>query len=180
MSPPLSPDDPAAVLAPAGPGEQWVVLHTKPRCEKKLVRHSLQREACMYLPTIPRVHNYGARVREYEIPLFNGYVFGRIAREDLPWFRGNPYVANLLPVPNETELLTALRDVAAALRAEVPVDVLPFLQPGRMVRVIGGPMKGMEAEIAEVKGRQQVILRLELIQQTVAMQIDAAYLQAAD
>ena len=180
MTDPPAQNDPDAALRPAEPGFVWVVLHTKPRCEKKLVLHSRQREARMYLPTVPRVHNYGARVREYEIPLFSGYVFGCIAREDLAWFRGNPYVANLLPVPDEEELLKSLRGLADALRAEVPVEVLPFLQPGRRVKVIGGPMKGMEAEVAEVKGRKRVVLRLELIQQTVAMEIDAAYLKSAD
>ena len=178
MTPPS--DDPLEFLQPSPGGRQWVVLHTRPRCEKKLVRHSRQRDAIAWLPTVRRVHNYGKRVRHHDVPLFNGYVFAQIDTQDRDWFRGSPYTANLIEVRHEMRLLAPLRAVAEALRAEVPVEVLPFLQPGRTVKIIGGPMKGAEAVIAEIKGKHRVILHLELIQQSVAMEIDPAYLQAAD
>ncbi len=180
MTEPAFPDDPLEFLRPSPEHLQWVVLHTKPRCEKKLVLHSRQKQARTYMPTVRRVHNYGKRVRHHDVPLFNGYVFAQIERADRAWFRQNPYVANLIEVMEEERMLASLRTVAEALRAEVPVEVLPFLQPGRTVKIIGGPMKGAEAVVAEIKGKNRVILHLELIQQSVAMEIDAAYLKAAD
>lgn len=168
------------LLQPAPEGWQWVVLHARPRCEKKIEGLARQREARFFLPCVDRVHNYGGRVRTNRVPMFPGYIFGLIRREDRLWFRQSQYVANLLEVLNENRLIEALRAVAVALEEEIPLDVLPFLQSGTRVCIIGGPMKGLEAVIAEVKGRHQVILQLDLIQQSVALEIDAAFLKAVE
>lgn len=168
------------VLVSAPEGQQWVVFHARPRCEKKIEALSRQRPARMYLPCVSRVHTYGGRIRTHQVPLFRGYVFGLIHREDRPWFRSNHYVANLLEVVDEGKLLDTLRAVDQALRAEMNVEVLPFLAVGRRVRVVGGPLKGLEAMIADIQGRSQVILALDLIQQTVSMAVDAAFLQPVD
>jgi transcription antitermination factor NusG len=179
-TPDLPPDHPLALLTPAPPDQRWVVLHTRPRCEKKLVHHARLRPCRTYLPTTRRAHNYGRRVREYDVPLINGYVFACVQNEDLTWFRNNPYVANLLEVPDEAQFLAPLRAMADALSRGLDMEVLPYLKPGKTIVIIGGPMKGLEAVIAEVKGKNKVILQLELIRQSVALEIDTAWIKSAD
>lgn len=174
------PDHPLALLTPAPPHHQWVVLHTRPRCEKKLVQHARQRPCRTWLPTTRRAHNYGKRVREFDVPLINGYVFACIDINDAVWFRNNPYVANLLTVPNEEEFLSPLRFMAEALVNGREIDVIPYLQPGKKILIIGGAMKGLEAVIAEIRGKNKVILHLELIQQSVALEIDASWIKGLD
>jgi transcriptional antiterminator RfaH len=176
----LPPDHPLVLLTPAPPEQRWVVLHTKPRCEKKLMQHARQKPCRTWIPTTRRAHHYGRRVREYDVPLINGYVFACVHNEDLGWFRNNPYVANLLEVPNEQQFLTPLRAMAEALSQGLEMEVLPYLKPGKTVVIRGGPMKGLEAVIAEIKGKNKVILQLELIQQSVALEIDTAWIKAAD
>jgi transcription antitermination factor NusG len=123
------------------------------------------------------MHNYGGRHREYDIPMFTGYVFGRIFKEDRPWYRQNPNVANIIEVIHEKTFLPPLRAIAEALRSGLDLEVYPDLKPGRKVLITGGPMKGVEAEVLELKGHNKVVLHLELIQQSVAMEIDLAYLK---
>lgn len=176
----LPPDHPLAILTPAPDHWQWVVLHTRPRCEKKLLHHARQKPCRTYLPTTRRAHNYGKRVREYDVPLLNGYVFACIPAEERVWFRNNPYVANLLEVPDESKFLAPLRAMADALTQGLEVEIIPYLKPGKTVKIIGGPMKGLEAVIAEIKGKNKVILQLELIQQSVALEIDTAWIKAAE
>jgi len=175
-----SPSEISTLLQAAGPDEQWVVLHTRPRCEKKLGEHSRLKDCRFYLPTIRRAHNYGRRVREYDVPFFNGYVFACVQKNDKAWFRYNPYVANVLEVLKEEPFLRVLRGVATALSEGMELEILPYLQPGKKVLITGGPMKGLEAVIAEVKGQNKVLLNLELIQQSVIMEIDSAYLKSAE
>lgn len=168
----------AALLQPAVEGMQWVTLHTKPRCEKKLQLLARTRDCQTFLPCIERVHNYGNRQREFSVPMFTGYLFACVRSEDLVWFRQNPHVANLIEVVGEAQFLEPLRAVADALEGGVPVEVLPYLQPGNPVRITGGPMKGLEAVVAEVKGDNKVVLQFEMIQQSVAMEIPVAYLKS--
>jgi len=173
-------EDVSELLQPAPAGWQWVVLHTKPRCEKKLQLMGRMKEAKSFLPTLRRVHNYGARVRNFDVPMFTGYLFSMIRSEDKSWFRQNPYVANLMEVAREESLLGPLRAIASSLAAGQELEVLDYLQAGKPVRITGGPMKGLEAVIAEVKGQNKVLLNLELIQQSVIMEIDSAYLKSAE
>lgn len=169
--------NPLDFLHPAPEGWQWVVFHSRPRCEKKVEALQRQRPAKIFLPCVERIHQYGGRRRVNLVPMFTGYVFGMIQREDFRWFRQNVHVANILEVVDEKAFLPPLRAVAGALQAGLQLAVYPEMAPGRRVKIIGGPMKGLEAEVQEIKGVKSVVLRLELIQQTVAMEIDVAYLK---
>lgn len=174
---PLDPVSPLDILHPAPEGWQWVVFHSKPRCEKKVENLQRLKPAKIFLPCVERVHTYGARRRVHQIPMFTGYVFGMIQQEDRRWFMQNVNVANILQVLDEPGFLSPLRAIAEALQSGMSLEVYPELGPGRKVRIIGGPMKGLEAEVMEIKGVKNVLLRLEMIQQTVAMEIDVAYLK---
>lgn len=169
--------NPLDFLHPAPEEWQWVVFHSKPRCEKKVENLQRQRPAKIFLPCLERIHNYGARKRVNLVPMFTGYVFGMIKREDRRWFLQNPNVANILEVLDEEKFLTPLRAIAEALQAGMNLEVFPEMKPGRKVLITGGPMKGLEAEILEIKGVKNVLLRLEMIQQTVAMEIEVSYLK---
>ncbi|MDF3130854.1 transcription termination/antitermination NusG family protein [Kiritimatiellaeota bacterium B1221] len=171
--PPSIPD----FLHPSPEGWQWVVFHSKPRCEKKVENLQRLRPAKIFLPCIERIHNYGARKRVNHIPMFTGYVFGMIQKEDRRWFMQNPNVANILDVVDETQFLVPLKAIAEALQNGMNLEVFPDFSPGRKVQITGGPMKGLEAEVTEIKGKTTVLLRLDMIQQTVAMEIDMAYLK---
>ncbi len=171
---------PSSILIPADEQSIWTVLHCRPRCEKKVVGLQRIRPAVMFLPSIERVHHYGARVRRYEVPLFGGYVFAKLLKEDLSWYRQNQYVANVMEVVDEKKFLQPLLAVACALGEGKPLEVLPQLQPGQKVFITGGSMKGLEAEIGEVKGETCLLLKIELIQQTVALEIDPAFVKPAN
>lgn len=175
-----SPPSSLNLLTPAPPGWQWNVLHAKPRCEKKVAALPAQKEAALYLPTIPRVHNYGNRERTYDVPLFPGYVFGKMPIEHVSWYRSHHSVANVIEVVDEEKLLRPLRSVAEALEAGMEVEVLPPMGPGTRVQVTGGKLKGLEAEVQEVSGSKRVTLRLEMIQKTVAIEIDVQYLKVME
>jgi transcription antitermination factor NusG len=166
------------ILTPATEGEQWVVLHSKPRCEKKVVALQALHPADMFLPCVKRAHNYGARVRTYEIPMFTGYVFAKLRDEDKSWYRQNHQVANLIEITDERKLLEPLRAIATALEAGAEMEVLPFLKPGQRIRVTGGSLKGLETEIIEIRGEKRIVIQVEMIQQSVALEMDPAYIKA--
>ena len=168
---------PLEILTPAPDGWSWNVLHTKPRCEKKVVALSPLKQAEFYLPCTKRAHEYGSRKRLYEVPLFTGYVFGRMPEDHVPWYRGNQYVANVIPVMHEEKLLSPLRTIATALDSGLELDVLPDMVPGSRVKITAGPLKGLETEIHDLSGQNKVIIQLEMIQKSVAIEIEISHLK---
>ena len=171
------PPSPLDLLTPAPPGWTWCVIHTKPRCEKKVAALHALKQAEIYLPCTPRVHNYANRVRRYEVPLFTGYVFGRLPGDHVAWYRNNQHVANVIEVVDEEKLLRPLRAIAASLAAGLELEVMPPLGPGTTVLVTGGPLKGLETEVLEIADTNKVLIRLEMIQKVVGVEIEASCLR---
>jgi transcription antitermination factor NusG len=162
------------------PGDRaWVVAHTRPRCEKKVEEYCRRNHWPVYLPLRRKVHRYGARVRAFLSPLFTGYVFCAVGRPGGSTLRQNRHVANVLAVVDQAELVEQLRQIRHALAAGEIVEVLPYLEKGRAVRVTAGPFKGLEGVVARVRGRARVVINVDMIQQAVSVEVDSSFLSPA-
>jgi transcriptional antiterminator RfaH len=173
----MDPDRDTLQMPPAD--RFWVVLHTRPRCEKKVVDHCARAGYPVYLPLRQKMHRYGARERIFLSPLFPGYVFCVVNAADRSSVRQSRHVANLLDVVNQKQLVEQLRQVQQALSAGDVVAVMPYLEKGRHVRVTGGALKGAEGIVLRVKGRTRVVLNVDMIRQSVAVEVDGALLAPA-
>lgn len=157
----------------------WAVLHVRPRCEKKAADYCKRNELPWYLPLRKKVHKYGSRERSFWSPLFPGYVFCVVTPVQKSEVRQNRYVANLLDVVDQKTLVGQLRQIDRALTVGDTVEVMPYLEAGRRVAVTSGPMKGLEGFVLRVKGRTRVIINVDMIQQSVAVEVDSSWLSPA-
>lgn len=162
------------------PGYEWVVLHCRPRCEKKVVDVCEREGMSAYLPLKKKKHRYGARVRVFDVPLFTGYVFCVARLEQKRWLRQNRFIANVLEVVDQQKLADQLRQIDRALTAgEAVVEVMPYLEKGKWVRVTAGALRGLEGVVLRVHGKTKVILSVDMIRQSVAVEVDSAFLAPA-
>jgi transcription antitermination factor NusG len=112
------------------------------------------------------------------MPLFPGYVFVFIALSDRLPVLQIPGVVHLVsfngqPAPLDGQQIERLRMALSQLRAEPH----PFLTAGRRVRVLSGPLAGAEGILMRRKNDCRVVLSLELIQRSVAVETDIADLE---
>ena len=168
--------DSAPDLNVAPEPERWVVLHSRPRSEKKLADVARRAGAMVYLPLQTRTHRYGSRERTFQVPLFSGYVFCRATAEIRRWLRQNQHTANLLDVADQNLLVLQLRHIHVALSANLVLEIMPFLEAGRKVRIVAGPLRGSEGIIQRFHGRTRVLLNIDMIRQAVAVEMDSASL----
>ncbi len=154
----------------------WYVLQTRARHEKR-VAEQLERRSCdLFLPLFREVHRWSDRRVQVEAPLFPGYVFVHLA---LPERRQAVYVPGVVrllafqgvPAPIPPEEIIALR---AAVEEHLAVWPHPYLRAGRRVRIMRGPLCGAAGILLRRKNRTQVVLSVELIQRSVAVEIAAA------
>ncbi|HMP71808.1 MAG TPA: transcription termination/antitermination NusG family protein [Kiritimatiellia bacterium] len=158
-------------------GRAWWVLHVRPRCEKKVADAVTRRGGLSYLPLLTRKHRYGTRKRIYHVPLFRGYVFALLDPINTSWCRQNDQVANVLEVADQQPLVDQLRQLYQALAVGEVVEVLPFLQVGKRVRITYGPFKDLEGLVVRVKNSTRVVLQVEMIQQSVVFEADSELLE---
>lgn len=170
--------DPAPALAVADGEGRWVVLKTRPRCEKRVEHHCRTLGLTVYLPLRAKTHHYGARVRAFSSPLFPGYLFCVMSPDQRIAILESKRVARILEAADQGELVRQLNHIATALKSEEFVDVMPFLEQGRRVVVTSGRLKGVEGIVQHLKGKTRVVINIEMIQQAVAVEVNASDLGA--
>ena len=156
---------------------RWFVCHTKPRCEKKFAS-LLQQEAFEhYLPLIQSVRRYGTQKKTFTKPLFPGYVFTRIDPERKTRVYQQDLLVRALPVENEQVFLRQLEDVKVICSSGLEAAVHPLMKKGRHVRVIGGPLHGLEGYVDDPVNPQGIVVSVDVLQQGLLVRLPLDRLQ---
>jgi transcriptional antiterminator RfaH len=161
------------------PAAAWCVAHTRPRCEKRVVEFCGRQALPAYLPLRRRLHRYGGRERVFFSPLFPGYAFCLADQQQRLTLKQNRHVANVLTVVEQEKLIAQLRQIRRALELGDAAEVLPYLQEGKPVRVKGGTFKGLEGVVVRVKGKTRVVLNVDMINRSMAVEVESDLLEPA-
>jgi transcription antitermination factor NusG len=154
----------------------WYAAYTSAQHEKKVAAELGRRSVESFLPLYSSERRWSDRRVRLELPLFPGYVFVHLALRDRLRVLQVPGVAKLvgfggLPVALPDKQIDALR---TGLNGQLRVEPHPFLTVGRRVRISRGPFQGSEGVLVRKKGLYRVVLSLELIMRSVAVEVDAS------
>jgi len=164
------------------PGEPWYVLYTCPRHEKRVATQIERRNFSSFLPLYRSVRRWKDRRKELMLALFPGYVFVRMPLENKLQVLGLPGVVRLVSFNGQPATLSASEIETLQNRLSggaLNIAPHPYLSKGRRVRVRSGAMEGLEGIIVRRKDRCRVVFSIDLIQRSVAVEVDEADLEAA-
>ncbi|MBK8477178.1 MAG: antitermination protein NusG [Opitutaceae bacterium] len=162
---------------PSPSSAPWFVCHTKPRCEKKFA-DLLTRERCGHsLPLITSERRYGARIRRFTKPLFTGYVFAQIAPERRSRLYQQELLVRFLPVTDEASFLVQLDAVKTLVASGLEASLHPLLKHGARVRVVSGPLKGVEGMVENPSSPKGVVISMDVLQQGILVAVPLADLR---
>jgi transcription antitermination factor NusG len=161
----------------------WFAVYTSPRHEKRVEQHLRLRDVESFLPVYraPRQWRNGLKV-VLDLPLFPGYIFVRIER---------PERVRVLEVPGVLAIVSGAAGEMARL-PEAEVEALrsglhlrqaephPLLTVGRRARIRAGALAGLEGVVVRKKNSFRVVLTMDLILQSIAVEVDGAELEPVD
>ena len=157
----------------------WFALYTRTHHEKRVVEHLTQRGIENYLPLYKTVHAWTHyRKAALDLPLFPNYLFVHISFQErvraleAPGalsFVGNPSAPSPLPESEIESLRSGLQ-----LRNFEPHR---YLIAGTRARIVAGPLAGMDGIVVRTKSSLRVVLTVDLIMQSVAVEVDADELE---
>jgi transcription antitermination factor NusG len=159
---------------------RWYAVYTSANHEKRVAEQLGVREVEHFLPLYASVRRWKDRRVELRLPLFPGYVFVRLPLRDRLRVLEVPGVARLvgfggMPIAlPEDEILSLRSGLARGIQAEPH----PFLRVGRRVRVKSGPLAGLEGVLLKRKKRARLVVSVELIQRSVAVEVEEADLES--
>ncbi|HUO24461.1 MAG TPA: UpxY family transcription antiterminator [Candidatus Aquilonibacter sp.] len=155
---------------------KWYAVYTCVRHEKRVAEQLQQRQLPSFLPLYRAIHRWKDRKKEVELALFPGYVFVQLALENRLRVLQIPRVVHLVsfqgkPAPLPQEEIDTLRQ---GITARVHMEPHPYLQAGRRVRVRSGPVAGLEGILLRRKEGARLVVSIEMLMRSVAVEIDEA------
>jgi transcription elongation factor/antiterminator RfaH len=155
----------------------WYALYTRPRHEKQVLRQLSENEIEGFLPTIKVRRRWSDRYKTIEEPLFKNYVFLKF-KFDLRYHETlRPYGAlsfvTFSGVPGQIPA-AEVDAIKRLVESELRYDPHPYLKAGRRVRIRSGALAGCEGILTRKKGIARLVLSVNMLQQSVSAEVDAA------
>jgi transcription antitermination factor NusG len=155
----------------------WLVCHTKPRCEKKFAALMAAEKFEHYLALVGSVRRYAQQTKKFTKPLFPGYVFARVPIENKARIYQQDLLARAIIVEDEAKFLRQLADVKAIVASGLELSVMPLLTKGRRVKIIGGPLHGLEGFVDDPTNPQGIVLSVDVLRQGLHVKMPAEHLR---
>jgi transcription antitermination factor NusG len=160
---------------------QWFALRVRSRCEKVVAVAARSKGFEDFLPLHRRSQRWSDRSKWVEVPLFPGYLFCRLNPEDrfsLLTIRGVMHIVGVGSIPepvNENEILA----IRHAVRSDAPIEPWPFLERGQRVRLLSGPLVGLEGILVNTDAQLRVVLGLSALKRSVAVHVEPDWVASA-
>jgi len=159
--------------------EHWYATYTRSRHEKSVAEQLQQRAVECFLPLYQTARRWKNGTFKVQFPLFPGYLFVHIPLKDrlkvlqvsgvvrLVGFNGLP-----TPLPHAD-----IEIIRSALRKGIDAQPHPYLKVGTRVCITSGPLAGLHGILLRKKGKPRVIVSVDMIMRSVAIDIDAHELE---
>jgi transcription antitermination factor NusG len=156
----------------AEPYGSWWAVHTRPRAEKAMARKLLDARVSFFLP-LYRKEQRGTnrRLQRSYLPLFPGYLFVHGDDEARMAALKTNQVAQMLPVSDTRQLRADLERVWRIVEGGTGVYPEPYLEPGTAVRVVSGPLSGMEGVVLRRGRKLLFVIEVRFLQQGVSVEV---------
>lgn len=156
----------------------WFALQVRARQEASVADQLKGQGYERFLPFYKMRKRWSDRIKEFDAPLFPGYLFCRFNPHDRLPILKTPGVMQIVGFNNipaavdDSEILGIQRLVSSGIGHQP----CPFLTVGDRVRISAGPLLGLEGLLIDIKGSHRLVLSVSLLQRSVAVEIDSAFI----
>jgi transcription antitermination factor NusG len=157
-------------------GEAWYAVYTKHQHEKSATNVLTRKGFKVLLPLYHTAHRWKDRMQIVALPVFPCYLFLHTSLQrkleilqtpGVFWLVGHGGHASLVPDSD-------IESIRKIMQGGAHVEPHSYLKSGDRVRVLAGPMAGVEGILTRVKNRYRVVLSVDLLQKAVAVEVDVS------
>lgn len=160
---------------------QWFAAYTTPRHEKRVHELLTERGIETFLPLYRSTRQWkNSCPAVLDLPLFPTYVFVRIARIARGTVLGMPGVLSIVGSPKKPWPLPDREIEALRLGIQTQkVEPHAYLKFGERMRIKTGVMSGVEGILVRKRNEFRVVLTLDTIMRSVAVEVDVDDIESA-
>jgi transcription antitermination factor NusG len=157
---------------------RWFALWTHSHCEQLVCDQLTAKGFDAFLPTIRDWSRRAGVRRLISRPMFPSYLFVRHSMDKHSYIeitKSNGLVRilgerwdKLAPIPD-----TEIEAIRQLVTSELSLMPYPYLRAGQRVRIVEGPLSGMEGILVRCRpNRSLLVLSVELLHRSVAVEVD--------
>jgi transcription antitermination factor NusG len=149
-------------------------LYTRHQHEKAATTQLQGRGFEVFLPLYKAFHRWKDRNQTVQLPLFPCYVFLRTALTRRGDILRTPGVLSIVGNGGRATAIpeAEIEAIRRVTHTRTHFEPHAFLKAGERVRILSGPLTGIEGILQRVKSRYRIILSVELLQKAVAVEVD--------
>jgi transcription antitermination factor NusG len=157
----------------------WYAVHTRHQHEKHVVRSLGGKGFEVFLPLYTAIHRWKDRDKKLSLPLFPCYIFLQNPSERWQSILATPGVHSVVGFAKRPATISAgeIEAIQRVVDSCLKLEPHPFLQCGDRVRLRAGPLEGLEGLLLRKKGGWKLLVSVEMLQRSVAVEIDASMVE---
>jgi transcription termination/antitermination protein NusG len=163
----------------------WYALYTRSHCEQLVWDQLAAKGFHLFLPKIDVWSRRAGKRHLITVPMFPGYLFLRHALDKVSYIDVRKARGLVRILGERWDRLGVVPDaeidaIQSALISSLPIMSHPYLREGQRVRITRGPLRGIEGILVQSKpAKGLLILSVELLQRSVAVEVDCSVVTAA-
>jgi len=160
----------------SGLSQPWYAIYTRHQHEKVISQILTAKGLEVFLPLYNSTRRWKDRTVHLSLPLFPCYLFLRGMEDRRLDVVTTPGIVSVLSVNGEPAVIpeSEIEAVRKAIEWGNRVEPHPFLRCGDRVRVISGPLQGLEGILVRKKNLYRLVLSVELLERSAAVEVDVS------
>ena len=159
--------------------KNWIVVRSKPRSEKIAYAQLKEKGIEAFLPLLKERRKWSDRKKWVEFPLFSSYLFAKIEIKNSIFVLQTNGVSSLVKFG---EVIAIVQDevvhaIKLAIDGGYQLTPAEYFIAGNAVEVIEGPMRGVKGIVAQLKGKDRLVIKIDAIQQALSIDIDTRFIK---
>jgi transcription antitermination factor NusG len=155
--------------------ERWYAVYTMYKSEKQIAIHLERKGINVYLPQITKTKRYNRKIKTYNVPLINCYVFVKIKMIDHVKVLETEHVIKFIKQGKEMiaipqEEIDILRRIEG-LNVESASESIQY-EVGDLVEITKGSLAGLKGKLVTRLGKKQFIVEIESIGVSLQLNIN--------
>jgi transcription antitermination factor NusG len=158
--------------------KKWYVIHTKPKCEKKVCEQVERKGIETYLPLIDTIRYWSDRKKKVKVPLFPGYVL--IYGDDKERYEAISDTAGALryvmyrkrPAVVSDDEIKNIR-ISMQIPEKVRIEQKNLVL-GDFVEITHGVFRGLKGFITQTRGNYKLIVNITELETSFSIQLSNA------
>ena len=159
---------------------QWFVMYTTSRTEKKVEQRLKEKGIEVFLPMVEELRQWSDRKKKVQKALFSGYIFVKTTRANLWESLQDPGAVKFVnfsgqhATVRDKEIDAIRRIIETGVSVETGKDEI---QKGEQVKILGGPLQGMEGECVNKGNKDYFVIRVPGINQVLMVNVPRKFLE---